>query len=594
MLRSTILSNALAVAIVGLATAGWAGAAFAGESNASTDQTSPAALNGSDVELAKGVALKASDDVKLLDASAPIRVNVVLNMHNKAELRETAEQVKAGLVAPLTDQELASRYLPGQAEAKQVHDYLASKGFSTIYISKNNLIVTATGTVANVQSAFKTRVYSLHRGKLSGVANADPIAIPAALSGVVSAVHGLQSFNQRGLPAATRATTATGANVTWHGVGAPGTQAAAGTPVACRECVHAPYDFPLLYNSSNLAPASNQSIAVIEEGDQGNTTYLYQTWASDYGFSNIPLTITYPTGYTSGDFSAQLEAALDVDAIATMAGSLSNIAIYSSPSYDLGDELTAVDAAITSDNQKIVSLSYAASCDADIPQDLRDSWDSVLSAGVAKGITVFSVTQDDGGYPGCADNESSTGFPASSPFVVSVGASTIYNTADSYNTYDHEDLWIGSESGPAATETRPSYQSAVAGIVGPNRGTPDFVMDGDPNSGIWVINGGYDSTGTYQTEYEAVGGTSLAAPLLAGSYALILQSGVPPYFWQQTYYDIGVGQVNHSINDCFDCYNSLVGGSNGAWSVVPGQFNLASGWGSWNVGNLAGAMRYQR
>jgi pseudomonalisin len=587
MLRPAILSKGLALACWGLASFGVMDTAFAVQvrpaGNTAPDSTS-VTLNG-------GIALRAGDQATLMGANAPIRVNVVLKMRNQAELQQIAEAVRRHQRSPLTDTDLATRYLPTRADAMRVYHFLRTNGFDSIYISKDNVIVTATGTSASVQSAFKTRLYSLHRGMQAGTANADPVSIPSSLSDVISAVHGLHSYAERGVSGAKIAATPKG-KLTWKGKGAPGAESTAGV-VACRECVHGPTDFPSLYGASNLAPASSQIVAVIGVGDQSNTNYLYQTWASNYGFPFIPLDVTYPTGYTPGDYEAQTEAALDVDAVATMTGGLQDIAFYSAPSTNLDDELAAVTAAIN-DNRSTISLSFAASCDSDIGQDLRSSWDQELSAAVAKGITVFAITQDDGGYPGCSNNQSSTGFPASSPYVVSVGASTLFNTVDSYSTYDHETLWTGSESGPAATELRPSYQNAVANIVGNMRGTPDFVMDGDPNSGLWIVTGGYDSSGNYQTEWAVYGGTSLAAPLLAGTYARLLQSGIPPYFWQQSFYAIGVGQVDHTNGDCLACYNLLTGGSNGAYSVVPGQFNQASGWGSWNAGALATGMQFQQ
>ncbi|HUB90501.1 MAG TPA: protease pro-enzyme activation domain-containing protein [Dyella sp.] len=580
MVRTTVLAKGLAMALCALASAGAMETVFA----------QPATPNDT-VTLARGITLHASDQAALMNANAPVRVNVVLNMHHSAELQQIADQVRLHTRSPLTDKDMAARYLPSRADAMRVYNFLRANGFGQIYVSKDNMIVTAWGSAADVQAAFKTRLYQLHRGEQTGIANADAVGIPSALSDAIAAVHGLRSFQERGVSGAKVAATARD-NVSWHGKGAPGTQSTTGV-VACRECVHAPTDFPSLYGAGNLAPANNQVVALIGVGDQRNTNYLYQTWASNYGFPFIPLDVIYPTGYTQGDYEAQTEAALDVDAVATMTGGLQKIAFYSAPSTNLDDELAAVTAAID-DDRPTISLSFAATCDADIGQDLRNSWDQELAAAVAKGITVFAITQDAGGYPGCSDNESSTGFPGSSPYVVSVGASTLYNTVDSYSTYDHETLWTWSESGPAATEARPSYQNAVANIVGNLRSTPDFVMDGDPNSGLWIVTGGYDSSGTYQTNWAVYGGTSLAAPLLAGTYARLLQSGIAPSFWQQTFYDIGIGQVNQTSGDCPSCYHLLTGGSNGAYSVVPGQFNQASGWGSWNAAALATGMALQR
>ncbi|MFC5742826.1 S53 family peptidase [Dyella tabacisoli] len=587
MLRSTMLSKGVITGLLVLTSVGGANAALANEAA----PISNAAVSHSSLALAHGVALQAGDQAHVMSDGMPIHINVVLKMRQQAELEQVAGLVRSRVRQPLTDRELAARYLPDHGDAMRVSNFLRAHGFSQIYVSKDNMIVSASGTAANVQSAFQTRLYSLHRGDKAGVANVDVVQIPSSLAGVISAVHGLRSFQERGVSGAKVATIIKGHSY-GKDKGVPGAQSSAGT-VACQECVHAPTDFPSLYGASNLAPANGQAVAVIGVGDQRNTTYLYQTWASAYGFNAIPLKVSYPTGYTAGDYEAQTEAVLDVDAVATMSGGLKEIDFYSAPSTDLGDELAAVTAAIN-DNRSTISLSYAATCDADIGQDLRRSWDQELSVAVAKGFTVFAITQDYGGKPGCSGGESSTGFPGSSPYVVSVGASTLYNSANSYSAYDHETLWQGSESGPAATEPRPHYQDAVASVVGAMRGTPDFVMDGDPNTGLWIIIGGYDSTGTYQTQWAVYGGTSLAAPLLAGTYARLLQSGIPPYFWQKTFYDIGEGQVKGIRGDCINCYNLLTGGSNGAYSVVPGKYNQASGWGSWNAGALATGMQFQR
>ncbi|WP_266159895.1 S53 family peptidase [Dyella silvatica] len=451
MLRLTMLSRGVVSGLLALACAG--GVSATGANGAAPSRNT--AVSPPSLTLAHGVALQAGDQAQVIGANAPVRINVVLKMRQQAELEQVAGLVRSRVRQPLTDSELAARYLPEHADALRVSNFLRAHGFSQIYVSKDNMIVSASGTAANVQSAFQTRLYSLHRGDKAGVANADAVQIPSSLAGVISAVHGLRSFQERGVSGAKVAAMIEG-HAYAKNKGVPGTQSTAGT-VACQQCVHAPTDFPSLYGASNLAPASGQTVAVIGVGDQRNTTYLYQTWASAYGFSNIPLKVSYPTGYTAGDYEAQTEAVLDVDAVATMSGGLKEIDFYSAPSTDLGDELAAVTAAIN-DNHSTISLSYAATCDADIGQDLRSSWDQELSVAVAKGFTVFAITQDYGGKPGCSGGESSTGFPGSSPYVVSVGASTVYNSANSYSAYDHETLWQGSESGPAATEQRPHYQ----------------------------------------------------------------------------------------------------------------------------------------
>jgi subtilase family serine protease len=78
-------------------------------------------------------------------------------------------------------------------------------------------------------------------------------------------------------------------------------------------------------------------------------------------------------------------------------------------------------------------------------------------------------------------------YPGVSPSVVSAGGTTI--NRNNSGTFTSETGWSGG-GGPSKYEPRPSYQNAIATIVGSQRGAPDFSFDADPNSGVSV----YDST----------------------------------------------------------------------------------------------------
>jgi hypothetical protein len=119
------------------------------------------------------------------------------------------------------------------------------------------------------------------------------------------------------------------------------------------------------------------------------------------------------------------------------------------------------------------------------------------------------VSSGDSGY--------GTAYPAASPYVTSVGGTTLTLTAS--NTRAGETTWSGAGSGCSMYESKPSFQHDTGCS---RRTVADVSADADPATGASV----YDSV-SYQGQkgWFTVGGTSLAAPLIAGVHGLA--GGVP-------------------------------------------------------------------
>jgi len=140
---------------------------------------------------------------------------------------------------------------------------------------------------------------------------------------------------------------------------------------------------------------------------------------------------------------------------------------------------------------------------------------------------------------GAASNINTLSYPATSPYVIAAGGTTVVR--DSGGNFVKETAWatdthcnldgsncnlrgcsmkqllngqcIGGGGGISLLEPIPSYQSIVSNIVGSNRGTPDFSADADPDSGVSV----YDSFSCQgYVGWQVFGGTSVSSPLLAG------------------------------------------------------------------------------
>jgi subtilase family serine protease len=112
-------------------------------------------------------------------------------------------------------------------------------------------------------------------------------------------------------------------------------------------------------------------------------------------------------------------------------------------------------------------------------------------------------------FAGAGDSGHGTLYPAASPFVMSVGATTLH--VDKSGNYSNEKAWPGTGGGTSLFEPEPQYQKdyGIPNDPSMKRGTPDVAYDGDPNTGVAVFdsvpNGG--ATGWFQ-----VGGTSIGPP----------------------------------------------------------------------------------
>ena len=102
-------------------------------------------------------------------------------------------------------------------------------------------------------------------------------------------------------------------------------------------------------------------------------------------------------------------------------------------------------------------------------------------------------------------------WPSTSPFVVSVGGTTLSTNANT-GTFLFENAWQDAGGGASALEPRPAYQDGIAFLVGSYRGTPDIAADANPNTGVWVLDSVVFGPGTWYV----VGGTSVSSPLSAG------------------------------------------------------------------------------
>ncbi len=171
------------------------------------------------------------------------------------------------------------------------------------------------------------------------------------------------------------------------------------------------------------------------------------------------------------------------------------------------DLLQATQTARDTPGVTVVSMSFGR---AEFPGEA--AFDSVFTSPSGRGVSFVAAS---------GDNTGSAQFLAYSPRVVGVGGTSLTLTAD--NRYQSETPWRSGAGGSGGGFSRyapvPEFQRGEVNYpdgVRPSRGGPDVGWVADK---LWV----YDRSGTTAGPWLVSSGTSLAAPLWAGLFAVANQ-----------------------------------------------------------------------
>lgn len=244
------------------------------------------------------------------------------------------------------------------------------------------------------------------------------------------------------------------------------------------------------------------TVAIIDAYGNPNAQADLNAYDNKFGLPAATITTIYPQGNVgSVDEGWALETDLDVQMVHAIAPK-AKILLEAAKSPTDADLYGAVKDAYTNHGAKVVSMSFGGDESAGGTRE-----DSVFATGNAKGVS-FTASSGDSG--------TGVQYPAASPYVTSVGGTSLNVQSD--GTYRSETAWNGSGGGLSAYENAPTYQAGFNKNT--KRGIPDVAMVANPNTGVDV----YDSFGyNGQKGFFILGGTSVAAPLFAGILALVDQ-----------------------------------------------------------------------
>ncbi len=510
-------------------------------------------------------------DLGALPASQVITVRVGLATQQPAALasyiRAETTPGNAAYGKFLTPAQFAQYYGPSAAQISSVTTYLKNAGFTNIAAEPNGLLISATGTAAMAEAAFNTKLEQVSVAGATLFINTAAAAVPSTLGNLVVGVLGLNTVGQ--MKPLLRHPTA---------VASP-----AATPTPPQYLVsYSPKQFQAIYNASDTPAACCTVIGLITEGNMAPVISDLRIAEAAFGLPQSPVGVV-TVGLASPDVSGQDEWDLDSQYSTGMANSVKELLFYTATSLTDSDLTLDFSRDVTDNRARATSVSLGE-CEVFPYVDgamLMD--DEEFAEGAAQGQTFFASAGDTGsfcpvgpaGANGVPAGAPFVNYPASSPYVVAVGGTTLLTNAD--GNYNSEIAWYAGGGGLSQFETSPYWQQAASTLVSTtgDRGVPDIAYDADPNSGANVYVNGV---------VEVVGGTSLSSPMALGAWARVLNKDWKVGYASPLLYSLydGTGLTGSYPEGGF---HDITVGVNGAYSAGVG-YDLTTGLGTIIVDQL--------
>ncbi len=257
----------------------------------------------------------------------------------------------------------------------------------------------------------------------------------------------------------------------------------------------------------------SETIAIVDAYDDPYAASDLAFFSAQFGLPLAPgqFEVVYSNGQPINDFTGgwELEESLDIEYSHAMAPK-AKIYLVETPTNSFVDLFAGVVAASNlvvcgktttcpagSKGKGEVSMSWSGG---EFPDEL--TYDATFTT---PGVVYLASTGD---APG-------VGYPSTSPNVIAAGGTSVARST--YNGALHYQVsWAEAGGGLSFYEPTPAYQAVVANQLGGARGVPDLSFAANPDTPVWVWDSfPYEGVVTDGAWY-AVGGTSVAAPSLAG------------------------------------------------------------------------------
>lgn len=511
--------------------------------------------------------LASAIDLGAASPDLPLQVTVALALRDKAGL-DAFLQSASDPASPLfqqwlTQAEFNDRYGPTPEQAGAVAAWLSGAGFTVTDVAANRLLVQADGTAADALAAFGVAVHSVVLDGAAHYAVVDEPQLPADVAPFVVGVLGLDDL------VSLHAIQDADANHRKPVEVSPNDNV--GT--AC--CYWSPRDTNNFYNEDHNGAHTGAGQTVVIVGAYDFLTSDFTGFNAQMGLSNPAVTRVCAGSGAGCTFNSQQssEIALDIEYAHGTAPSAALVSVMSQSTL-ITDFTTAYNTVVTRNDGHAVSTSWGL-CEKQMSAASRSADDNIFANGNAIGQSWFAASGDAGSNDCPAQlGRKGVDYPASSPYMMGVGGTHATCPAGSFTPtnpvcsgYGSEVGWSGSGGGDSVYYAKPSWQAGCTVPTG-NRHVPDVSLMSDSSPGYLVAFNG---------AWYAIGGTSAAAPQLAGMFAALNQAKASG----------GVGHPGTRLYQLCagNSFHDIVSGSNGAYSAVAG-YDRVTGIGTINEGNL--------
>ncbi|MFF4831384.1 protease pro-enzyme activation domain-containing protein [Streptomyces sp. NPDC001315] len=454
----------------------------------------------------------------------------------------------------LSAEQAQARFGATEAQVAAVKSWLASAGLKVTGVTQH--YVSVTGDVAAAEKAFGTQLHNYAKGSKTYRAPQRTASVPDALNGAVLTVTGLdnaphKASSKEQLPPPDAVFKNSGPFSSYYGSNIATTLPDAyGTKIPYAVEGYTGKQLRAAYGAGSYT-GKGVRIAITDAYASPTIAYDAAAYAKSHGdatWTTGQLRQVLPKKYTKTEECGAAgwygEETLDVEAVHAVAPAAQVTYVGASSCYD-DDLLDSLSKIVDSHLADIVSNSWG-DIEANQTPDLAAAYDQVFQFGAVEGIGFYFSSGDNG------DEVANTGTkqvdtPANSAWVTAVGGTSL--AVGKGDKYLWETGWgtekatlsadgkswtnfpgaftSGAGGGTSATVAEPFYQKGVvpdtlakANNAAGNRVVPDISAIADPNTGFKVGQTQTQADGTEAYSEYRIGGTSLAAPVIAAVQAL--------------------------------------------------------------------------
>ena len=452
----------------------------------------------------------------------------------------------------------ARRSAQHAGDFKLIQDFAKEHGLSVMSTEPARRLIKLSGTAAQFQAAFQTTLGHYREGKRTFRGRSGALKLPVELHPVVESILGLDSR-----PAAQP-------RLVFQ-------------PAAAVSESFTPSSVARLYAFPTSVTGKGQCIALIELGGGFTPSDTASAFAA-MGLSPptvVAVSVDGGQNTPSPDDGADGEVALDIQ-VAGGGAPGAKLAVYFAPNTDAGF-VDAITSAVHDATNKpsVISISWG-SAESNWTQQATQTMNTALQDAASVNVSVFVASGDNLSTDGIGDGKAHVDFPASSPWAIGCGGTSISVTGTAITG---ETVWNDGSSGGGGGISDlfavPSFQRNANLPPSVNdgktrRGVPDVAGDAAPGTGYRVVVNG---------QTQVVGGTSAVAPLWAGLTALINEGATTPvgFFLPSVYGNPGLlRQITQG--------NNIPRGSSIGYQAGPG-WNACTGLGVPNGAALFTGLR---